>query len=148
MSGMLDQALHVADSLGLNFQVVQVRSGDDLERVFDGIAAEALFQFPSPMFYNARKRIVALTERRRLPAIFYDRAFVDLGGLMSYGAGVIELMRDAATYVDRILKGAKPSELPVEQPTKIELAINLKAAKALGITTPRSLLERADYVIE
>jgi putative ABC transport system substrate-binding protein len=148
MNGMLDQAAHVADSLGLYFQVIQVRSMDELDRAFGAITAEALFQFPSPMFFNARKHIIALTTKHQLPGIFVDRAFVQLGGLMSYGASVIELFRDAATYVDRILKGAKPSDLPVEQPTKFELAINVKAAKALGLTVSQALLVRADTVIE
>jgi len=148
MSSMLDQAVRVADTLGLHFQVVQVQSSDELDRAFAGITAEALFQFPSPMFYNSRKRIVALAARHRLPAIFVDRTFVELGGLMSYGAGVIELFRKAATYVDRILKGAKPSELPVEQPTEFELVINLTTAKALGLAVTPSLLARADEVIE
>jgi putative ABC transport system substrate-binding protein len=148
MNGMLDQAVHVAGTLGLRFQVVQVRSQDELDRAFAAITAEALFQFPSPMFYILRKRIVALATKHGLPAIFVDRTFVELGGLMSYGAGIDELFRSAATYVDRILKGAKPSELPVEQPTKFELAINVKAAKALGLTVPPLLLAQADHVIE
>jgi putative ABC transport system substrate-binding protein len=148
MNGMLDQAVHVADTLGLRFQVVQVRSRDELDRAFATITAEALFQFPSPMFYNSRKRIVALATKHRLPAIFVDRKFVELGGLMSYGAGVIDLFRNAATYVDRIFKGIKPSELPVEQPTKFELVINLMTAKALGVAVPPLLLAQADHVIE
>jgi len=148
MNGMLDQALHVSDTLGLSFQVTRVGSRDELDRAFAAITAEALFQFPSPMFYNSRKRIVALATKHRLPAIFVDRTFAELGGLMSYGAGVIEMFRKAATYVDRILKGTKPSELPVEQPTKFELVINLMAATALGLTVPPSLLLQADHVIE
>jgi len=148
MNGMLDQAEHVAKALGLRFQVTRVRSRSEIDRAFAAITAEALFQFPSPMFYNSRKRIVALTTKHRLPAIFVDRTFVELGGLMSYGTGVIELFRVAATYVDRILKGAKPSELPVEQPTKFELVVNLRAAKALGLAVPPLLLAQADHVIE
>jgi ABC-type uncharacterized transport system substrate-binding protein len=148
MNGMLDQAAQVADALGLRFQVTQVHSRAELDRVFAAITAEALFQFPSPMFYNARKQIVALATMHRLPAIFVARRFVELGGLMSYGVDIIEMFRSAATYVDRILKGAKPSELPVQQPTKFELVINLKGAKALGISVPPSLLIRADQVIE
>lgn len=148
MNGMLHQAVQLADTLGLNFEVTQVRSRNELDRAFAAITAEALFQFPSPMFYNARKQIVALATMHRLPAIFVARRFVELGGLMSYGPGIIELFRNAATYVDRILRGSKPSELPVERPTKFELVINLKAAKALGISVPPSLLLRADQVIE
>ncbi|HXU82622.1 MAG TPA: ABC transporter substrate binding protein, partial [Polyangia bacterium] len=86
--------------------------------------------------------------KNRLPAMYSSRQFVDDGGLMSYGPNVADLWRRAATYVDKILKGGKPSELPVEQPTKFELVINLKAAKALGLTMPPSLLQRADRVIE
>ena len=148
MKSMLEEAARAADALGLRFQVVQVRSQDELDRAFSAITAEALFQFPSPMFYNSRKRIVALTTKHRLPAIFVDRTFVGLGGLMSYGANVIKLFHNAATYVDRILKGAKPSELPVQQPTKFEFVINLKTAKTLGLAVPPTLLARADDVIE
>jgi ABC-type uncharacterized transport system substrate-binding protein len=148
MKSMLDQAAHAADTLGLRFQVVQVRSPDELERAFAAMAAEALFLFPAPMFFNSRKQIVALAAKHRLPAIFIDRVYAEQGGLMSYGADVIELMRKAATYVDKILRGAKPSELPVEQPTKFELVINLKTARALGLTVPPFLLIRADHIIE
>ena len=148
MTDMLNDATQTAGALGLQFKITKVHSRDELDRAFAGITAEALFQFPSPMFYNARNRIVTLALKHRLPGIFVDRRFVEQGGLMSYGADVIELFRTAATYVDRILKGAKPSELPVEQPTKFEFAVSLKAAKALGLKVPPMLLARADEVIE
>jgi putative ABC transport system substrate-binding protein len=100
------------------------------------------------MFNNERRRLVDLAAKNRLPAVYSGRASVDAGGLMSYGPNIADLWRRAATYVDKILKGAKPGDLPIEQPAKFELAINLKTAKALGLTIPPSLLQRADQVIE
>ena len=94
-----------------------------------------------------RKRIIELTAQSRLPAIYWRREFVEDGGLISYGASVVDLYRRAATYVDKILKSARPSDLPVEQPTKFELTINLATAKALGLTMPQSIVVRADEVI-
>ena len=110
--------------------------------------AGALTVLTSVMFVNERRRLVELAAKNRLPAVYPQRDFVDAGGLMSYGANGPDLFRRAATYVDKILKGAKPADLPVEQPTKFELIINLKAAKALGLTIPPSLLQRADEVIQ
>jgi putative ABC transport system substrate-binding protein len=100
------------------------------------------------MFFNERIRLVDLAAKNRLPAVYQWSEIVDAGGLMSYGPDLADLFRRAATYVDRILKGAKPGDLPVEQPTKYELVINLKTAKALGLTIPPSVLRRADQVIE
>ncbi len=110
--------------------------------------ADALFVGPSPAAYNDRGLIVDFATRTRLPSIFVNREAVELGGLMSYGVNLADNYRRAATYVDKILKGAKPADLPVEQPTKFELVINLKTAKALGLTIPPSLLQRADEVIQ
>jgi putative ABC transport system substrate-binding protein len=110
--------------------------------------AGALAVLPSSMLFNERRRLVDLAAKNRLPAVYPYREAVDAGGLMAYGANFADLYRRAATYVDKILKGAKPGDLPVEQPTKFELVINLKTAKALGLTIPQSLLGRADQVIE
>jgi putative ABC transport system substrate-binding protein len=100
------------------------------------------------MLYNLRRRIVDLAARHRLPAMFNAKEFVELGGLIAYGARLVDLNLRAGRFVDKILKGAKPAYLPIEQPTQFELAINLKTAKALGLTIPPSLLARADEVIE
>ena len=99
-------------------------------------------------YFAERKRIVELADKYRLPAIYPEKGFVDEGGLMSYGADFDDLYRRAPTYVDKILKGAKPAELPVEQPTKFDLVINLKAAKQIGMTIPPNVLARADKVIK
>jgi putative ABC transport system substrate-binding protein len=100
------------------------------------------------MFHNERRRLVDLAAKNRLPAVYQWREFVDAGGLMAYGPNLADMYRRAASYVDKILKGTKPRDLPVEQPTKFELVINLKTAKALGLTIPPSLLGRADEVIQ
>src|SRR5438046_10406415 len=110
--------------------------------------AGGLTVLSSSMFINERRRLVDLVAKNRLPTLYPTRESVDAGGLMSYGPNLADVFRRAATYVDKILKGAKPGDLPVEQPTKFELVINLKTAKALRLTIPQSLLLRADQVIE
>ena len=100
------------------------------------------------MFFAERRRLVALAGKNRLPAVYTGRDFIEAGGLMAYGQNVAGFFRNAAAYVDKILRGAKPADLPVEQPTTFELIINLKTARALGLTIPQSLLARADQVIE
>jgi putative ABC transport system substrate-binding protein len=151
MRDMLNETEDAARTLGLRLQFVEVRSPDELDHAFSTIAREhpdALVTFPSTMLFSERRRIVALAAKHRLPSMFNSSDFVEHGGLMAYGASLADLNRRAATYVDRILKGAKPSDLPVEQPTKFELVINLKTAKTLRLTIPPSLLQRTDQVIE
>ena len=101
-----------------------------------------------PMFFSQRKRIVDLTAKQRLPGIFFWREFAEVGGLLSYSANLADTRRRLAAYVDKILKGARPGDLPVEQPTKFEMVVNLKTAKTLGLTMPPSILLRADKIIE
>jgi putative ABC transport system substrate-binding protein len=135
----------------VQLQLVEVRGPDDFDRAFSTMTkgrAEAFMVFPSTMLFNERRRIVDLAAKSQRPAIYQSRQFVEIGGLISYGASINDLIRRAATYVDKILKGAKPADLPVEQPTKFELVINLKTAKALGLTLPPSLLRHPDEVIQ
>jgi len=148
---MLKGAEVAARALGVRLQVVEARGPADFDRAFSDMTrarAGALTVLPSSMFFNERRRLVDLAAKNRLPAVYPWREGVDAGGLMAYGAKQADLYRRAATYVDKILKGAKPADLPVEQPTTFELVINLKTAKALGLTIPPSLLGRADQVIE
>ena len=148
---MLKEAEVAARALGVRLQFVEARGPADFDRAFSDMTrarAGALTVLASVMFFSERRRLVDLAAKNRLPAVYPLREFVDAGGLMSYGPNVADLFRRAATYVDKILKGAKPADLPVEQPTKFELVINLKTAKALGLTIPPSLLARADEVIE
>jgi putative ABC transport system substrate-binding protein len=124
---------------------------DDIESALAVFAREpggGLIVLPTPANANVRDRIFALAARYRLPAVYPFRYFATGGGLMSYGFGTLDLFRRSASYVDRILKGEKPADLPVQAPTKYELIINLKTAKALGLTVPPSMLARADEVIE
>jgi putative ABC transport system substrate-binding protein len=140
-----------ARALGMRLQYVEARGPEDFDRAFSEMTrarAGALTVLPSSMFFNERRRLVNLAAKNRLPAVYTWREFVDAGGLMAYGPNAADVFRRAATYVDKILKGAKPGDLPVEQPTKFELVINLKTAKALGLTIPPSVLGRADQVIQ
>jgi ABC-type uncharacterized transport system substrate-binding protein len=148
---MLKEAGVAARALGMRPQFVEARGPENFDRaisVMSRARAEALTVLSTPMFVSERGRLVALAAKHRLPVVYPLREFVDAGGLMAYGPNAVDSYRRAATYVDKILKGAKPADLPVEQPTKFELVINLKAAKALGLTIPLSLLQRADEVIQ
>lgn len=140
-----------ARALGLALQNLGVREPAEFPRAFEAAGAghaDALFVTAQPFTNQHRAQILDLVAKHRLPAIYTLRSFVDAGGLMSYGPSQADQYRRAATYVDRILKGAQPADLPVEQPTKFELVINLRAARALGLTIPAGLLQRADQVIE
>jgi putative ABC transport system substrate-binding protein len=137
--------------LGLQLQSLAVRHPDELDRVFAVMTregAEALLVPGDAVFWYHRTRVVALAAQHRLPAVFDAREFAEAGGLMTYGPSVLDSFRRAATYVDKILKGTKPSDLPVEQPIKFELVINLKTAQALSLTIPPSLLFQADEVLK
>jgi len=140
-----------AHALGVTLQSREVRGPDDFPSVFASMTTQrpdALVTLDDPLLLNSRTSIVAFATKERLPVIYPQRDYTDAGGLMSYGPSISDLFRRAASYVDKILKGAKPGDLPIEQPTNFELVINLKTAKALGLTIPPSLLLRADQVIE
>jgi putative ABC transport system substrate-binding protein len=148
---MLTGAEVAARGLGVRLQFVEARAPADFDRAFSDMTrarAGALTLLPSNLFRREHRRLLDLAARHRLPAVYPWRDFVDAGGLMSYGASLTDSSRRAATYVDKILKGAKPGDLPVEQPTKFELVINLKTARTLALTIPPSVLSRADQVIE
>jgi putative ABC transport system substrate-binding protein len=140
-----------ARQLGIQLHSLEVRSPNDFDQAFeDATTARAggLFIMPDPVITPNLKRIAGLAAKSRLPSIFHVSEFADAGGLVTYGPDRADLFRRAATFVDKILKGAKPSNLPIEQPTRFELVINLKTAKALGLTIPQTLLQRADQVIQ
>ena len=138
-----------ARTLGLQLEPVPVQGPNDFDSGFKAVrSADGLLQVDSPLFTTHRARLVGLAATSRLPAIYGYRELVEVGGLMSYGADLPDLYRRAATYVDKIFKGSKPADLPVEQPTKFEFVINMRTAKALGLTIPPSLLLRADQIIE
>ena len=147
----MKEAEVAAQALRVRLQFVEARGPADFDKAFSDMArarAGALIVLGSAMLANERRRLVALAARNRLPGVYGFREYVDAGGLMSYGPNVPDLFHRAATFVAKILKGAKPADLPVEQPTKFELVINLKTAKALGLTIPQSVLFRADQVIQ
>jgi putative ABC transport system substrate-binding protein len=140
-----------AQPVDVQLHFLEARGPDDLDRAFAAMArarAEALFVLPDPTFLLHRARLHDLAAKSRLPAMYALRQHTETGGLMSYGVDLRDNYRRAATYVDKILKGAKPADLPIEQPTKFELVINLKTAKALGLTIPASMLARADEAIQ
>ena len=140
-----------ARSFGITLQYLDIKDVGDIDTAFRGAArerAEAILVLSSPVTTSEQLHVAALAAKRQLPAIYSRREAVEDGGLLSYGVSIPDLERRAATYVDKILKGAKPADLPVEQPTKFELVINLKAAKQIGLTIPPNMLARADRVIK
>lgn len=141
----------MARALGMHLQVLEANAPAKFERAFAAMAAEraeALMVLTDVMFVTERKRIVEWAARRRIPAVYGEREFVGAGGLMFYGAGLSDMYHRAAFYADRILKGTKPADLPIEQPTKLELVINVRTARTLGLTIPPSVLARADQIVE
>jgi putative tryptophan/tyrosine transport system substrate-binding protein len=147
----LNEMQAAARTLGLQLHPIQITSGAVLDEAFAALTkavAQGTILLTDPILFSQRKRIIELANRSRLPAMYFFQEFVKEGGLMSYGPSDADLFRRSAAYVDRILKGTRPSDLPIEQPTKFELVINLKTAKALGLTVPNTLLATADEVIE
>jgi putative ABC transport system substrate-binding protein len=151
MRNMVASIGEAAKANGVNLHIVSVHGPNDFDSAFESIVhagADALIILPSPMFYQNYRRLVDLAARHRLPTMYVFKEAVEGGGLMSYGADIPGLAGLAGKYVVKILRGAKPSDLPVEQPVKFDLAINLKTARTLGLTIPPSLLVPADKVIE
>ncbi len=146
----LEETRVAAQKLAVQLQLLEARNPREIERVFDaaGERAAALIVFDDPVLWSHRKQIVALAAKRRLPAIYGYSEFVDDGGLLSYGPDRVDQYRRTGVYVDKILKGAKPADLPVEQPTKFDLVINMKTVKALGLTIPPALRLQADRLVE
>ena len=147
----LEETQDASRKLGIELQQLEARSPQEIERTFDRAASErsgALIVFDDPVLWSYRAQIVALAAAQKIPAMYGYKDFVDDGGLISYGPDRPDQYRRTATFVDKLLKGAKPADLPVEQPTKFELVINLKTAEALGLTVPPSLLATANEVIE
>jgi putative ABC transport system substrate-binding protein len=140
-----------AQALGVQLQPLELRGPEDIDSAFQAAAntrVSALIVLAHPPFFAERRRIGELAVKSRLPTMYPQSDYVDAGGLMSYGVNIADLYRRAATYVDKILKGAKPADLPVEQPTKFEFVVNLKTAKQIGLTIPPNVLVRADRVIK
>ena len=140
----------VAPSLSLELKFVSAQKPDEFRSALSAVSrasAQALYVLDDPLYFAHRMTLLKLASQTRLPVVYGERGFVDEGGLMSYGTNLGNLTRRSAGYVDKILKGAKPGDLPIEQPTKFDLVVNLKTAKALGLTIPQSILQRADEVI-
>jgi putative ABC transport system substrate-binding protein len=147
----LREAEAAARALGLRLQTLEARGPEEIERAFAAMTREragALVVLTDAIFTNQRQQIADLAAAKRLPAVYGHIEHAGAGGLIAYSANLYDLERRAAIFVDKILKGAKPGDLPVEQPTKLELVINLRAARAIGLTIPQTLLLRADHVIE
>jgi putative ABC transport system substrate-binding protein len=146
----LKEAQRAADAFGVKLQYFDVRGPDDIETAFKAARKgqmDAAVVLAGAVFFSQRPRLTALAIKYRVPAVYQASEYVDAGGLMTYGVSINDLFRRAAYYVDKILKGARPADLPVEQPTKFELVINLKAAKQIGLTIPPSVVAKADKVI-
>jgi putative ABC transport system substrate-binding protein len=147
----LQELRTAADAKGLRVEVFEARTADQVPVAIEAASqagAAGLITLEDPLIVGVRRQIAELVAKARLPAVYANRAFVEAGGLMSYGVDRRQLYRHAAAYVDKILRGAKPADLPVEQPTQFEFVINLKAAQSLGFTVPNTLLVSADQVIE
>jgi putative tryptophan/tyrosine transport system substrate-binding protein len=151
MANIVKDVEDSARTLGMQLQLVSADGPEDIAGTFSAMTkerADAFIVMPSPMLFGEHRRIVELAANNRLPGMYQALEFVDAGGLISYGANLDDLFRRAATHVDKILKGARPAELPVERPTKFELVINLKTAGGLGLTINRDILLVADDLIE
>jgi putative ABC transport system substrate-binding protein len=151
MAVVLEQTKAAAQSLGIEIYVVEVKAPNKFDSAFAAVTsvrAGALIVLPDPMLYGQHPRIVTFTAAAHLPALFPEKEVAEAGGLIAYGPSIPASFRRAASYVDKILRGAKPADLPIEQPTIFELAVNLQTARAIGITIPTSILLRADEVIE
>jgi putative ABC transport system substrate-binding protein len=151
MGARFAEAKAKAPSIGMDVRSIEVRDSREMEAAFDAVSRDrpdGLLILADPLTLSLRARVVEFAREKGLPAIYETREFAEAGGLMSYGPDVSEQYRRAAYYVDRILKGAKPGDLPIEQPVKIELLVNLKTARALGITIPKAILLNADQVID
>jgi putative ABC transport system substrate-binding protein len=151
MRDMMTEADGSARRLGLQLRFVEVRAPDEFERAFDTLTrerADALFVFPSTLFFTERKRLAGLAAKHRIPLLGNAREYAQAGALIAYGASIPDGARRTAAYVDKILKGARPADLPIEQPTTFHLIVNLKTARALRLTLPPTVLARADELIE
>ncbi len=153
LADYVSQSQAAADRLGVRLDVLEARTAEDIDRLFAAATAkntrvDAMHVHGMPFLSQHRDRIVALAKTRRLPGMYFSEAWVTRGGLMSFGTDFVDLLRRMAGHVDRILKGARPADLPIEEPTKYVLAINVKTARELGLTVPQSLLLRADRLVE
>ena len=151
MNARFNEAKNAAPAVGMNVRSLEVRDPREMEAAFDAVTRDppdGLLLLADPLTFSMRSRIVEFAREKNLPAIYETREFVDAGGLMSYGPNIVAMARRSAYYVDRILKGAKPGEMPIEQPAKIDLVVNLRTARALGVTIPNSILQTADQVID